>query len=198
MCSSGYYIKVYFGGNQFFRGCYNNEIITQAKKWKRGKYGVQPFFKDNSCFSKEYRDVLLNCITLAHDIMIEIFLTGFHLSGEVSAHVGGRGHGSSNGLVGPEGGGLPPGYTTLVEDSSPTKYKVSVNFDRCKIKSVTCSCDTRDIFWCQHVVALSIYRIRKAEQGKDEQPPRNVQLYKVSVTEGALYYTIFGAVATNN
>ena len=119
---------------------------------------------------------LESCDVHSHMIMIEIFLTGFHLSGEVSAHVGGRGHGSSN-LVGPEGG-LPPGYTTLVEDSSPTKYKVSVNFDRCKIKSVTCSCDTRDIFWCQHVVALSIYRIRKAEQGKDEQPPRNVQLLK--------------------
>ena len=123
----------------------------------------------------------------SHMIMIEIFLTGFHLSGEVSAHVG-RGHSSSN-LVGPEGG-LPPGYTTLVEDSSPTKYKVSVNFDRCKIKSVTCSCDTRDIFWCQHVVALSIYRIRKAEQGKDEQPPRNVQLYK-SVSLRGLFITQF-------
>ena len=148
-----------------------------------------------SCLSKEYRDVLLKCITNSYYphspmIMIEIFLTGFHLSGEVSSHVGGRGHGSSNGLVGPEGGGLPPGYTTLVEDSSPTKYKVSVNFDRCKIKSVTCSCDTRDIFWCQHVVALSIYRIRKAEQGKDEQPPRNVQLYK-SVSLRGLFITHF-------
>jgi hypothetical protein len=36
-------------------------------------------------------------------------------------------------------------------------------FDRCKITAVTCSCDTRDIFWCQHVVALSLYRIRNAE-----------------------------------
>ncbi|KAI5709667.1 hypothetical protein M8J75_002174 [Diaphorina citri] len=43
------------------------------------------------------------------------------------------------------------------------KYKVSVSFDRCKITSVTCTCDTRDIFWCQHVVALSLYRIRNAE-----------------------------------
>lgn len=33
---------------------------------------------------------------------------------------------------------------------------------RCKITSVTCSCDTRDIFWCHHVVALSLYRIRNA------------------------------------
>ena len=36
-------------------------------------------------------------------------------------------------------------------------------FSRCKITSVTCSCDTKDIFWCQHVVALSLYRIRNAE-----------------------------------
>ncbi|XP_017773023.1 PREDICTED: zinc finger SWIM domain-containing protein 5-like [Nicrophorus vespilloides] len=45
----------------------------------------------------------------------------------------------------------------------PQKFKVSVSFDRCKITSVTCSCETRDIFWCQHVVALSLYRIRNAE-----------------------------------
>ena len=35
-------------------------------------------------------------------------------------------------------------------------------FFRCKITSVTCSCDTKDIFWCQHVVALVLYRIRHA------------------------------------
>ena len=29
---------------------------------------------------------------------------------------------------------------------------------------MTCSCDTRDIFWCQHVVALSLFRIRNAER----------------------------------
>ncbi|KAJ8960371.1 hypothetical protein NQ317_013981 [Molorchus minor] len=34
---------------------------------------------------------------------------------------------------------------------------------KCKITSVTCSCETKDIFWCQHVVALSLYRIRNAE-----------------------------------
>ncbi|MPC58556.1 Zinc finger SWIM domain-containing protein 5 [Portunus trituberculatus] len=33
----------------------------------------------------------------------------------------------------------------------------------CKITSVTCSCDTRDIFWCPHVVALSLHRIRHAD-----------------------------------
>ena len=44
------------------------------------------------------------------------------------------------------------------------KYKVSVSFDRCKITSVTCSCDTKDIFWCHHVVALALYRIRNANK----------------------------------
>ena len=29
---------------------------------------------------------------------------------------------------------------------------------------MTCSCDTRDIFWCQHVVALALFRIRNAER----------------------------------
>ncbi|XP_069694798.1 zinc finger SWIM domain-containing protein 5-like [Periplaneta americana] len=65
------------------------------------------------------------------------------------------------------------GVVSTPRSSSPTssayslepdkKYKVSVSFDRCKITSVTCSCDTKDIFWCQHVVALSLYRIRNAD-----------------------------------
>lgn len=38
-------------------------------------------------------------------------------------------------------------------------FKVSVNFDRCKITSVSCSCGSKDILWCSHVVALSLYRI---------------------------------------
>ncbi|PIK37660.1 putative zinc finger SWIM domain-containing protein 5 isoform X1 [Apostichopus japonicus] len=42
-------------------------------------------------------------------------------------------------------------------------HHVSISFDRCKITSVKCSCGNRDIFWCQHVVALSLYRIRRAK-----------------------------------
>ncbi|KAL4705643.1 hypothetical protein ACJJTC_002029, partial [Scirpophaga incertulas] len=42
-------------------------------------------------------------------------------------------------------------------------YRVTVSFDRCKITGVTCSCEARDIFWCQHVVALALYRIRNAD-----------------------------------
>lgn len=54
---------------------------------------------------------------------------------------------------------MSPGYDTEPDK----KYRVSVSFDRCKITTVTCSCDTRDIFWCKHVVALALYRIRNAD-----------------------------------
>lgn len=46
------------------------------------------------------------------------------------------------------------------DDVSGENLKVSVNFDRCKITCVSCSCGNRDILWCSHVVALSLYRIR--------------------------------------
>lgn len=45
-----------------------------------------------------------------------------------------------------------------------------VSVFRCKITAVTCSCDTRDIFWCHHVVALSLYRIRNADTVKLRVP----------------------------
>ncbi|KAM9241883.1 zinc finger SWIM domain-containing protein 4 isoform 3-T3 [Dugong dugon] len=43
-------------------------------------------------------------------------------------------------------------------------YHISISFDRCKITSVSCGCDNRDLFYCAHVVALSLYRIRHARQ----------------------------------
>jgi len=49
---------------------------------------------------------------------------------------------------------------------SPPFFK---NF-RCKITSVTCTCDAKDIFWCQHVVALAIYRIRNPNSVKLRVP----------------------------
>ncbi|MED6293501.1 Zinc finger SWIM domain-containing protein 5, partial [Characodon lateralis] len=49
-------------------------------------------------------------------------------------------------------------------------HKVAISFDRCKITSVTCGCGNRDIFYCSHVVALSLYRIRKPEQVKLRLP----------------------------
>uniref|UniRef100_A0A3P8VRJ9 Zinc finger SWIM-type containing 6 n=1 Tax=Cynoglossus semilaevis TaxID=244447 RepID=A0A3P8VRJ9_CYNSE len=47
---------------------------------------------------------------------------------------------------------------------------VSVSFDRCKITAVTCICGNKDIFYCAHVVALSLYRVRKPEQVKLRLP----------------------------
>lgn len=48
---------------------------------------------------------------------------------------------------------------------------------RCKITSVTCSCEARDIFWCQHVVALSLYRIRNADSVRLRVPISGEKIY---------------------
>ncbi|XP_028987244.1 zinc finger SWIM domain-containing protein 5 [Betta splendens] len=53
---------------------------------------------------------------------------------------------------------------------SEVTHKVAISFDRCKITSVTCGCGNKDIFYCAHVVALSLYRIRKPEQVKLRLP----------------------------
>uniref|UniRef100_A0A8C2HM71 Zinc finger SWIM-type containing 6 n=1 Tax=Cyprinus carpio TaxID=7962 RepID=A0A8C2HM71_CYPCA len=47
---------------------------------------------------------------------------------------------------------------------------VAISFDRCKITSVTCGCGNKDIFYCAHVVALSLYRVRRPEQVKLHLP----------------------------
>ncbi|XP_065409788.1 zinc finger SWIM domain-containing protein 5 isoform X2 [Chrysemys picta bellii] len=63
---------------------------------------------------------------------------------------------------------------TVTEPATATEpemtYKVAISFDRCKITSVTCGCGNKDIFYCAHVVALSLYRIRKPEQVKLRLP----------------------------
>lgn len=47
-------------------------------------------------------------------------------------------------------------------------FKVSATFDRGKITSVTCTCENENlIFWCDHVIALALHRIRKCVQGVD-------------------------------
>uniref|UniRef100_A0A665WU51 ZSWIM4-8 C-terminal domain-containing protein n=1 Tax=Echeneis naucrates TaxID=173247 RepID=A0A665WU51_ECHNA len=66
------------------------------------------------------------------------------------------------------------GLGTVTEPATPSEpevtHKVAISFDRCKITSVTCGCGNRDIFYCAHVVALSLYRIRKPEQVKLRLP----------------------------
>lgn len=59
-------------------------------------------------------------------------------------------------------------------------HKVAISFDRCKITSVTCGCGNRDIFYCAHVVALSLYRIRKPEQVITTAYKIYLNLWKVS------------------
>ncbi|XP_073214000.1 zinc finger SWIM domain-containing protein 5 isoform X2 [Lepidochelys kempii] len=63
---------------------------------------------------------------------------------------------------------------TVTEPATATEpemtYRVAISFDRCKITSVTCGCGNKDIFYCAHVVALSLYRIRKPEQVKLRLP----------------------------
>nr|XP_015210633.1 PREDICTED: zinc finger SWIM domain-containing protein 5 [Lepisosteus oculatus] len=74
----------------------------------------------------------------------EVSFQGFHLSGTV---------------------------TEPASQSEPeTTYKVAISFDRCKITSVTCGCGNKDIFYCAHVVALSLYRIRKPDSVKLRLP----------------------------
>lgn len=70
--------------------------------------------------------------------------TGFHLSGTVTE--------------------------PAMQSEPETVCNVAISFDRCKITSVTCSCGNKDIFYCAHVVALSLYRIRKPDQVKLHLP----------------------------
>ncbi|XP_023565226.1 zinc finger SWIM domain-containing protein 5-like [Octodon degus] len=73
----------------------------------------------------------------------------------------------------------PPGICfhlsgTVTEPATASEpamtYKVAISFDRCKITSVTCGCGNKDIFYRAHVVALSLYRIRKPDQVKLRLP----------------------------
>lgn len=61
-------------------------------------------------------------------------------------------------------------HSSSSNQSNDKKVRVSITFDRCKITSVTCTCDAKDIFWCQHVVALAIYRIRNPTSVKLRVP----------------------------
>ncbi|KAG8129980.1 hypothetical protein E2320_016593 [Naja naja] len=86
-------------------------------------------------------DLFALLLQVVGSLLVFVFLsesTGFHLSGIVT------------------------------EPSGPSEpehsYHVSISFDRCKITSVSCACDNRDIFYCAHVVALSLHRIRHAHQ----------------------------------
>ncbi|XP_023225369.1 zinc finger SWIM domain-containing protein 4-like [Centruroides sculpturatus] len=74
-----------------------------------------------------------------------VLQVGFHLSGLVTTPIP----------------STPPHPSYTLDPEK--RFRVSITFDRCKITSVTCSCGTKDIFWCQHVVALALHRIRNAD-----------------------------------
>ncbi|XP_076307460.1 zinc finger SWIM domain-containing protein 5-like isoform X1 [Tachypleus tridentatus] len=81
-----------------------------------------------------------------------VLQVGFHLSGVV---------------VTPK---ISSSSTSGYSSEPEKRYRVSITFDRCKITSVSCTCEVKDIFWCQHVVALVIYRMRRAVQVKLRVP----------------------------
>ncbi|XP_027761329.1 zinc finger SWIM domain-containing protein 6-like, partial [Empidonax traillii] len=78
------------------------------------------------------------------DCVDNVLQVGFHLSGTVTDRA--------------------------MQSEPETLCNVAISFDRCKITSVTCSCGNKDIFYCAHVVALSLYRIRKPDQVKLHLP----------------------------
>ncbi len=80
-------------------------------------------------------------LTKTHD-----FFSGFHLSGTVKETQG------------------------ICLQRKVLTCKVSLKFDRCRITTVTCSCNNRSILWCAHAVALAVYRIRRAAHVKIKVP----------------------------
>ncbi|CDW53823.1 hypothetical protein TTRE_0000209001 [Trichuris trichiura] len=73
---------------------------------------------------------------LENNCIEEALQIGFHLSGKVRS------------------------FAAMEEDEEGHSIQVSMSFDRCKITSISCSCDNRDIYWCKHAVALALLRIR--------------------------------------
>uniref|UniRef100_A0A5S6QFE6 SWIM-type domain-containing protein n=1 Tax=Trichuris muris TaxID=70415 RepID=A0A5S6QFE6_TRIMR len=71
---------------------------------------------------------------LENNCVDEALQIGFHLSGKVRS------------------------FAAVEEEG--LSFQVSMSFDRCKITSISCSCDSRDIYWCKHAVALALLRIR--------------------------------------
>jgi hypothetical protein len=53
---------------------------------------------------------------------------------------------------------------------------------------VKCGCGNKDIFWCQHVVALSLYRIRKAKSVQ-LRVPISGKMFKKGMKEFAFLKT---------
>lgn len=92
---------------------------------------------------------------LEHNSVDDILQVGFHLSGTVIVK---NSSGNSTSHTQQSSTSSSSSSSFLIDQDK--RFRVSITFDRCKITSVTCTCDAKDIFWCEHVVALALYRIR--------------------------------------
>ncbi|KAL5961329.1 Zinc finger SWIM domain-containing protein 4 [Taenia solium] len=70
----------------------------------------------------------------------------------------------------------PDGNIRGLLDSKTSK--VSMTFDRCKITSVCCTCNSRGLSWCPHAVALALFRINKPD-GVNYRAPISDTLVKM-------------------
>ena len=68
----------------------------------------------------------------------------------------------------------------------------SVGYCRCKITSVKCGCDVKDIFWCHHIVALALYRIRKADSVQIRMPISGNDYIEPSLSVVTMHVKILG------
>lgn len=102
-----------------------------------------------------------------------VLQVGFHLSGVVTVKTPGppppsssssssasNSSNSNSNNVTASSSSLSASSGLNYAQGSERRYRVSITFDRCKIISVTCSCDKKEIFWCEHVVALTLFRMR--------------------------------------
>ncbi|XP_046384959.1 zinc finger SWIM domain-containing protein 5-like [Ischnura elegans] len=140
--------------------------VGAAPAWTTSSSTAPEF--QNLSFHKGLKLLELGCVS-------NVLQVGFHLSGVVTAASKGQSPAASAAAAQAPApaapAAAPPANASSSSSSSSTspssetqrKYKVSLSFERCKITGVACTCDTKDIFWCQHVVALALYRIRNAE-----------------------------------
>ncbi|KRZ31463.1 Zinc finger SWIM domain-containing protein [Trichinella pseudospiralis] len=107
-----------------------------------------PFFcrPRSPCLAFHHHHHLYCCLHLTkiafQNFLIIIFpccsgLIWFHLSGRVRAMTG--------------------------NELERHSFRISMAFDRCKITSIRCNCDNCDIYWCEHAVALALFRIRRVK-----------------------------------
>ncbi|CAG7632288.1 unnamed protein product [Allacma fusca] len=116
-------------------------IYHSFPRFEKDIYMYSSFTHDSSSTLPFHKGVQ---IVESGGLVNNVLQIGFHLSGTVES--------------------LPVGENKdcLSSNTSNTKHRVSLSFDRCKITSCSCTCGSREIFWCEHIVALSIYRIRFA------------------------------------